>query len=101
MNNLTVELVEYKVKSGVDEDLFLKASEEIMKDIRKLGGFVRREVVKGMDGIWFDILYWNSLSEAQEAAKKVMEHSSCLHFFQMIDESSIKMSHLQQVQIFD
>ena len=101
MNNLTVELVQFKTKVGIDEDSFLKASEGIMDDVRKLSGFVRRDLVKGTDRLWFDYVYWNSLSEAQEAAEKFLEHPSCLKYFQFIDESSVNVMHLERIHNFE
>ena len=86
MNKLTLELAQYKIKDGVDEESLLKASEGIMEDVRKASGFVCRDLVKGTNGLWIDVVYWNSLSEAQDFAKKFMEHPSCLKYIQMIDE---------------
>ena len=101
MNNLTLELVQFKTKDGIDEDSFLNASEGIMEDVKKLSGFVSRDLVKGTDRLWFDIVYWNSLSEAQEAAKKFFEHPSCLKYFQFIDESSVNVMHLERIHNFE
>lgn len=97
-DNLTVELVQFKLAKGKDEKAFLEASDEMMIDLRKQSGFIDRELLKGEDNEWIDVIHWENLAEAKLAAKYVMSIPSCLKFFEMIDQESIKMMHLDQVR---
>ena len=101
MNKLTVELVQFKLKDGIDEDALLTVTKENMKFVRKQSGYIRRELVKGPDRLWTDIVHWKSLSEAQEAEKKFYESSDCQNYSKIIDESSVKLTRLEQVLNFE
>lgn len=96
--NLTIEIVEFKLLKGPDEKVFLEASDTMMKDLKKQSGFINRELLKSEDDQWIDIVHWRSLADAELAAKNVMSIPSCLKFFKMIDEATLKMMHLRQVR---
>ena len=97
-NDLAIELVQFKLAQGKDEKAFLEASDEMMIDLKKQSGFIDRELLKGENNLWVDIVHWKSLREAEQAAKNVMSIPSCLKFFEMINQESIKMMHLDQVR---
>lgn len=101
MDNLTVEIVQFKLKDGIDEDTLLTVSKESMEEIKGFSGYIRRELIKGPDGLWFDIVHWKSISEAQQAAKKFEESVACRNYFKIIDQSSIKMMLMQQALNFE
>lgn len=101
MNNLTVELVQFKLKDGIDEDTLLTVTKENMEFVRKQNGYIGRELVKGPDGLWIDIVHWKSLSEAQEAEKKFYESTDCQNYSKIIDESSVKLMRMEQVLTFE
>jgi hypothetical protein len=94
-----VEVVQFKLAGGVDEKAFLEASDAMMPELGKLSGFITRELLKGEDE-WMDIVHWNSLDEARQAAAKVMSIPACLRFFEMIDQSGLKVSHLEQARSY-
>ncbi len=94
--SLTVEVVLFKLKPGVEEAAFVRASDALLPVLRAMSGFVRRELLKGEDGQWIDLVHWNSLAEAQAAAEQVPHLPACHPFLGMIDETSVTMLHLQQ-----
>ena len=68
-NGLTVELVTFKLNEGADEAAFLQAADAVMADIRQLPGYVRRELLKGDDGQWIDVVHWRSRADALAAGR--------------------------------
>jgi len=66
--------------------------------MRKHSGFLNRELIKGEYDQWMDIVHWNSMSEAKQAASGAMNHPACLRFFSMIDEISMTIMYLQQMR---
>ena len=72
-----------------------------MEFVRRQSGYIKRELVKGPDGLWSDIVHWKSLSEAQEAAKKFEESPACHNYSKIVDDSSVKMMHMEQVLTFE
>ena len=69
MSNVTLEIVQFKLKDGIDEDTLLTVTKQSLEEVKTFSGYIRRELFKGSDGLWFDIVHWKSLSEAQEGQK--------------------------------
>jgi hypothetical protein len=70
-----VEWSEFKVAPGVSEDTMLKAADSVHENfLRKHKGFVRWELLKGKDGQWSALLYWNDQASV-DAAMLNVEHS--------------------------
>lgn len=99
MKNLIVEIAQFKLVAGVSEEDFLQEAEAAQKNfLEKQSGYIDRELLKGKDGQWVDILHWNSMEEAQKAAEVMMSDPATQGFMQKIDPSSVKMLHLEQVK---
>jgi len=96
--NLTIEMVQFRSLKGMDEKVFLDASDAMMTDLKKQRGFIDRELLKSEDDQWIDIVHWKSLGDAQLAARNVMSIPTCLTFFKMMDEGTVKMMHFRQVR---
>jgi len=96
---IIVEIAQFKLAAGVDEQGFLKESEAVQRDfLEKQKGYMDRELLKGEDGQWIDIVHWRSMEEAKRAADAIMQDPVCLGFLQKIDPKSVKMMHLWQVR---
>lgn len=82
---LTVEWAPFKLAEGVDEATLLAASEALQSEfVSKQSGFIRRELVKVKDNQWADIVYWNSLEEAEQAAKNAANSPVCFKYFELM-----------------
>ena len=101
MSQMAVEIARFRLAKDVSEDDFLRASNIMMKELVQLDGFLSREVLKGDDGIWMDLLHWESLETAKRAAEDVLKLPLCLEYFKLIDESSMEMNHYLLKQRFD
>jgi len=93
----TVEVVLLKLNSGVSDADFVEATAAMLPDLQSTPGFIRRELLKAEDGQWIDVIHWQSLPEALQAAETIMSWPNTQRFIQMIDPSSITMMHLDQV----
>jgi len=93
--NKVVEFVKFKQVKGTDEAKFLDAADAMMEDVSKSKGFIKRELLKGKDDVWADLVHWETMEDAQNAMKEVMKHKTCQLFFSMIDESSTDMNHFE------
>lgn len=96
---LTVEIVQFRLKPGVEDMTFVAAAEAMLPDLRAVPGFVRRELLRGDENLWVDLVHWRSLSEALAAMDVMMTKPSAGPFMGALDESSIVMHHLQQVVV--
>ena len=96
MDSPTIELVQFRLKAGVDEQMFLAAVADTQAAIMRLPGFLSRELLRGDDGLWVDLVHWRSKAEALAAAEAFGTMPEVAAFASMIDESEMTMLHLDQ-----
>lgn len=103
---LTVEWAPFQLAEGVDETALLAASESLQSEfVSKQSGFIKRELVKAKDNQWVDIVYWNSLEEAERAAKNAMNSPICLKYFELMvgadpNDPSAGVMHFEVVKTY-
>lgn len=97
---MIVEITQFKLVDGVTEESFLQDATNVQKGFleKQVGYAGTRELLIGNDGEWVDIVYWESLENAQKAQEATMGSEICMPMFQKIDPSSIKMLHLEQMK---
>jgi heme-degrading monooxygenase HmoA len=96
----TIEFAEFRIAQGVDEKEFLKISDGIMPDLRRQRGFLSRQLVKNDDGTWADIVRWKTLADALDLAESFAKIESCHNYLGMIDPSSVKIRHFEQIRSY-
>ena len=98
MKKLIIEITQFKLVEGVSEEAFLQDAENVQKGfLEKQAGYAgTRQLLKGNEGEWVDIVYWESLENAQKAQEAAMGSETCMPMFHKIDPNSIKMLHLEQ-----
>lgn len=95
MQGIIVEVAMFKLNKGVTDQAFIAEAERVQEPfLKNQRGYLDRELLKDESGLWFDILHWASMEEAQTAARTMMQESECQPFIQMIDPQSIQMLHL-------
>lgn len=100
MSSPTVELVQFRLKPGVDEGAFLMAVADTQAAITRLPGYLKRELLKNADGLWVDLVYWRSNTEALAAAEAFGAMPEVALFASMIDATQLTMLHLTQAHSF-
>jgi len=96
---MIIEIAQFKLGTGVSEEEFLQEAEAVQKNfIEKQSGYIDHELLRSDDGLWVDVIHWNSMKEAQKAAKVMMGDPAAQGFMQKIDPSSVKMLHLEQMK---
>ncbi len=98
-----VEIIQFKLVDGVNEEVFLQDATNVQKRfLEKQEGYAgTRQLLKDKDGEWVDIVYWESLEDAQKAQEAAMVSKTCMPMFEKIDPSSVKMLHLEQVMTWN
>ena len=96
---MIVEIAQFKLAASVSEEEFLKEAEAVQKGfLEKQNGYIDRELLKSEDGLWVDILHWNSMEEAQNASEMLLKDSAAQGFIRKIDPTTIKILHLMQLR---
>ncbi len=91
-----LEIVTFKIKDGVNVPDFLKAAAELEEGFaRKQEGFLSRTFARREGNEWVDVIRWQTMADAEAAAKAAMESPACAPMFGMIDEPSVKMMHFE------
>ena len=100
MEGSTIELVQFRLKPGMDVAAFLTAAEETQAVIAQLPGYLRRELLQNDTGLWIDLVHWRSKADALAAAEMFSTVPAFALFAMMIDEAQMTMLHLSQVRSF-
>jgi Antibiotic biosynthesis monooxygenase len=93
-----IEIVQFRLKDGAHEEAFQEASESMEEGFaRRQPGFLNRSLARGDEGTWVDVVFWQDLKSAVDAAEAFMGSEACMPFFGMIDEDSVRLSHYEVV----
>ena len=96
-----VEIVQFRMARGVDEETFLKASDAAQFFFTKSRGFVNRELAKAPDGLhWIDIVRWRTMSDAEQAARNAIKDPQYANFLRLIEKSSIKTARMEHTRLY-
>lgn len=93
----TIELVSFTLKTEADESQLNDLQPEINTFVKQQPGFHYRSLVKDTDGKYLDIVFWESEELAKAAAFKLMAQPWARTMMSIIDETSIKMRHVQSL----
>jgi hypothetical protein len=89
-----LEVVRFKLLPGVTDEAFLATNAATVDFLKRQGGFRRRVLSKGADGVWTDVVEWENLALAHQAAKQLMTEPALGPFMKAIDPESVMMDHL-------
>jgi hypothetical protein len=89
-----LELVVYRLNDGVSREQFLDANDPVSAWISKQPGFISRDLVYDTEGDrWVDVVWWESMHQAQAASDLAMTSESCRPMFALINMESALMLH--------
>ncbi len=85
--NVVIEWAPFVAKEGVSDEELLEASKTIQTEfLEKQEGYIKRELFKGEDKQWVDLVYWESYEAAQKATQGAAQSKACLDYFgRMVD----------------
>ena len=84
-----MEVVTFKVNSTLS-DVEIKAKLLSLTECASAyEGYIDRTLAKNDKEEWIDVVYWESLEQAELAAEKIMEDEKALAVFALIDEKSM------------
>jgi hypothetical protein len=85
MSNVTIEWAPFRLRDSVDEARLLRASDALQSGfLAEQPGFIRRELLKGPNGHWVDLVYWESAEAAAQAMKNAGDSPVCFEYFQLM-----------------
>lgn len=94
MGAKALELVVYTLNQEVSREQFLATNPAVEEWIRSQPGFVSRECVHDDEhDRWVDIVWWETLDAAREAAQLAATSAACAPMFALIDLDSMLVLH--------
>lgn len=98
-SGLTLEWAPFEVKQGVSDQALLKAAQAVETQfLVHQKGYIKRELLKGNDGKWADIVYWQSQQDADLASQAAYKSDICINYFVLMKEA--EHSQVSNVQHF-
>ena len=101
-----VEWAPFRLAAGASEAALLEASDAIQRDfLRHRPGFLRRELLRGTDGQWADLLHWADDDAASAAMGAAATSEACLAYFRLMDPGDgvgpgVGVLHLHRVRAY-
>lgn len=105
-SKVVAEWAPFELIAGTDERALLQASEALQKEfLDKQKGFIRRELLKGKDNQWVDLVYWESMADAEQAAKNAANSPVCHEYFHLMvaadhDDPAAGVLHFESRSIY-
>ena len=98
---LTIEWAPFEVAQTVNDDQFIQAAQILETEfLQKQEGYVRRELLKGKDNQWVDLVYWASPEDAEAAVQAANMSDTCMQYFSLmvvVENAEAGISHYRQV----
>jgi hypothetical protein len=84
--NACIEWAPFRLKAGVSEEMLLRTSAELQEGfVRQQPGFVRRELLRGTDGQWVDLVVWRDAAAAAAVALTAASSPVCASYFALME----------------
>ena len=101
-----VEWAPFRVKPGVDDTVLLEASEALQRDfLAHQPGFIKRELLRGAEGQWVDLVYWRDEASAMAVIPAIADSAACQAYFHLMEgmdsaDPAAGVLHLQRVRSY-
>lgn len=89
-----LEIVEFKAIEGTKEAEFIAAASRALNHAKSMEGFCSTSLASDEDGNFINIVKWQSMSCAKNAAEVFHTLEETRDFMMLIDANSVKMRHV-------
>ena len=80
-----IEWAPFRLRDGVTEHELLEASETLQREfLAHQCGFVRRELLRGADGQWVDLIHWETEAAADAVLTAAGQSTICQQYFKLM-----------------
>lgn len=93
---MVIEIVTFRLVPGADEAAFLATDASVQTDVvYQRRGIVRRTAARGPAGEWLVLTFWDSETDADEAAAAMRADPVGRAYLELIDETSVSTRRYQ------
>ena len=105
-DSAVIEWAPFRVRPDVTEATLLDASEALQRSfLADQPGFVRRELLRGANGEWVDLVYWRDEASANAVISAVAASPACHAYFSLMEnfdsaDPAAGVVHLRRVRAY-
>lgn len=92
---MATEVVIFRLQPAATETDFLAAVDETTALLKTQPGFISRTIGKAESGEWLDILYWETIEAAKNAAEVFQTDPAGKRFSDYLDPQHIQVFYLE------
>ena len=106
-DTVVIEWAPFRLAAGVSEAALLDASEALQRDfLQHQPGFLGRELLRGPDGQWADLVVWESRAAAERIMPAMGASPACHAYFALMQGASTAdpgagVLHLERVRRYE
>jgi hypothetical protein len=99
-----VEWAPFRLADGVTEHELLAASETLQREfVARQRGFIHRELLRGANGQWADLVHWEDEEAAHAVFAAAMDSPVCADYFKLMvipegSDPATSVLHLHRVR---
>jgi len=98
MNSGIIEIVTFRLGTGVTEEQFLVEDNKVEKDhVVKQPGFISRETARGEDGECLVVVHWQSAADAEASMNSFSSAPGASAYMSLMDSPTLKMKRYGKV----
>ena len=91
MNTQTIEYAPFSLKSDVSIDQLIEAADHLHSVfIGKQEGMISRELIQSENGVFADLIHWESEAASKNASSKVPGCPACAAYFELMEVAEAK-----------
>jgi len=94
MTTTVIELVTYKLKKNIDKSALLDTHPKVNAFLKEQAGFLYRSLSEDQSGLLHDIVYWQDMASAKQAATAFEQSPACASLMSITDMESVTMQHM-------
>lgn len=98
--NFAVEWAPFELAEHINEQQLLDAADQIEREfLQQQYGYIRRELLRGKNGKWVDLIYWSTEESAALAAQAANDSEACMNYFSLmsgVEASEAGIAHFSQ-----
>lgn len=98
MTNHIIETVLFKLKDGIDGEIFAASIPGSTTFIESCPGFIARRLSCNADGQWIEHVEWETMDAAKAAASRIGSDPNTENFVKCINGPSVQMFHTQIIK---
>ncbi len=83
------EVYVFRTATGVTDAQLIDAAASVDPTVAALPGYLGRQLYRGANGSWIDMVHWRTPENAEHASTAVQASEQCLEFFSLSDEKSV------------